>query len=121
MSEVFACNSADMKEGGTLILRIGEVELGLMRHKGNVHCYRNVCPHQGGPACEGIRMPGVVDLIDSSGCFVGQRYDEDDMRLVCPWHGYEFRLESGVNVGDPRLRLRKFEVLEKEGEIYVVL
>jgi len=32
----------------------------------------------------------VVDLIGEGGTYIGQRFDEDDMHLVCPWHGYEF-------------------------------
>ena len=40
--------------------------------------------------------------------------------LVCPWHGWEYDLESGVMVADRTFKLRKYDVVEKEGEIYVL-
>jgi nitrite reductase/ring-hydroxylating ferredoxin subunit len=52
--------------------------------------------------------------------FVGQRFDETDMHIVCPWHGYEFHLDTGVHVGDGRLKLRKFDVITRDGDVYVI-
>jgi len=43
------------------------------------------------------------------------------MHIVCPWHGYEFHLSDGVHVADKRLRLQKFEVIERNGEVYVAV
>jgi nitrite reductase/ring-hydroxylating ferredoxin subunit len=39
----------------------------VIRHREKYYAYRNLCPHQGGPACEGLRMPQVVDQIGKGG------------------------------------------------------
>lgn len=44
---------------------------------------------------------------------------EHDGRVVCPWHGYEFDLASGRCANDPRLRLRRYDVIERDGEVYI--
>jgi nitrite reductase/ring-hydroxylating ferredoxin subunit len=41
------------------------------------------------------------------------------MHIVCPWHGYEFHLSDGTHVCDKRLRLTKYPVIQRDGEIYV--
>jgi nitrite reductase/ring-hydroxylating ferredoxin subunit len=66
-------------------------------------------------------MPQVIDRFDAQGQFIGQTFDESDMHIVCPWHGYEFHLSDGTHVGDRRLRLRKFKVVEREGGVYVAI
>jgi nitrite reductase/ring-hydroxylating ferredoxin subunit len=66
-------------------------------------------------------MPQVVDRIAEDGQFLGQGYDENDIHIVCPWHGYEFHLKDGVNVTDRRLKLKKFPVRERDGGVYVAV
>jgi nitrite reductase/ring-hydroxylating ferredoxin subunit len=41
------------------------------------------------------------------------------MHIVCPWHGYEFHLENGAHVVDDKVRLKKYNVVERGDEIYV--
>ncbi|MYZ47258.1 Rieske (2Fe-2S) protein [Propylenella binzhouense] len=119
MKEVYICRQEEMADGNVRILRVDGLEIGVIRHKSRFYAYRNLCLHQGGPACEGVRMPGVFDDVDEEGRFLGQKYDEDDVHIVCPWHGYEYHLSDGTNVCDPRLRLQKFEVSERGGNVYV--
>ncbi|RUT34678.1 Rieske (2Fe-2S) protein [Arsenicitalea aurantiaca] len=119
MQEVLICKHGDIEDGTVRIVRVNEYDIGIIRQGGRYYAYRNRCPHQGGPACEGVRMPGVYDDIDENGLFHGQKFDEDDIHIVCPWHGYEFHLSDGTNVCDPKLRLRKFDVIERDGNVYV--
>jgi nitrite reductase/ring-hydroxylating ferredoxin subunit len=119
MPEVKICAKDEIPDGGVRIVSFGELEVGLIRQAGNLYAYRNLCPHQGGPACEGVRMPGVVDEVDQTGNFLGQKFNESEMHIVCPWHGYEYRLKDGVNVCDPRLKLQKFPVIERNGYVYL--
>ena len=117
MAEMLVCRDGDMAEGGVRIVKAGKIEIGVIRHDGKYYAYRNHCPHQGGPACEGLRMPQVKELVDENGMFHGKTFDETDMHIVCPWHGYEFHLSDGYHVADRRLRLQKFDVIERDGEI----
>ena len=43
------------------------------------------------------------------------------MRIVCPWHGYEFSIETGSHPGKASIRLRQVPVDEEGGEVYVTL
>jgi nitrite reductase/ring-hydroxylating ferredoxin subunit len=119
MPEIRVCTENELADGAVRILRVKELEIAVIRHAGKSFAYHNHCPHQGGPACEGVRFPQVVDRVDAEGNVIGQGFDENDIHIVCPWHGYEFHLSDGVHVGDPRLRLRKFKVVERDGGVYV--
>ena len=68
----------------------------------------------------GIIRGKVVDLLGPDRTFLGQTYDDGDPRIVCPWHGWEYRLLTGECAPDPSLRLKSYEVVERDGGIYVV-
>jgi nitrite reductase/ring-hydroxylating ferredoxin subunit len=119
MAEVLVCKEGELADGAVRLIKVGRVEVGVIRHKGEYYAYRNLCPHQGGPACEGKRMPQVVDRIGADGGYLGQTYDQDDMHIVCPWHGYEFHLSDGCHVIDRKLRLKKYDVRQRDGAIYL--
>jgi nitrite reductase (NADH) small subunit len=121
MAEILVCRKGELADGAVRIVSSGELEVGVFRHAGEYRAYRNLCPHQGGPACEGIRLPKVVAVIAADKTFHGQAYDESEMHFICPWHGYEYRLDTGECVGDPNLRLRRYDVIEREGMVYVAL
>jgi nitrite reductase/ring-hydroxylating ferredoxin subunit len=61
----------------------------------------------------------VEDVIAPDRTHQGQRFSKDQIHFVCPWHGYEYDLKTGECVPDRKLRLKRFEVVEKGGEIYV--
>jgi nitrite reductase/ring-hydroxylating ferredoxin subunit len=72
-----------------------------------------------GPACEGLMINRVIDVIAPDRTYQGQTFS-DDVHFVCPWHGYEFELRTGECVGDRRLRLKKFDVVRRGDDIFVV-
>ena len=73
MADILVCREGEIADGGVRVVRSGEVEVGVIRHAGKYYAYRNLCPHQGGPACEGVRMPQVVDMVGKDGMFLGQK------------------------------------------------
>jgi nitrite reductase (NADH) small subunit len=119
MADIFVCNNGEIAEGGVRIVRSGELEIGVLRHGGKYYAYRNHCPHQGGPVCEGSRMPKVAEVISADRRYLGQRFDEAEMHIICPWHAYEYHIETGVCAVDAKIRLQKFNVVERNGEVYV--
>lgn len=119
MAEIFVARAADMADGERRIVATPKGEIGVFNHKGAFHAYSNLCVHSGGPACEGVLVNKVVDIIAPDRTYHGQTFS-DEMHFVCPWHGYEYNIETGVCVGDPRLKLKKFEVVERGGDLYLV-
>jgi nitrite reductase/ring-hydroxylating ferredoxin subunit len=119
--DIRVCQAGEIADGDTRLVTAGTVEIGVIFHKGEYFAYQNRCPHQGGPACEGLKLPQVVEKIGDKGVHLGMTFDESDMHIVCPWHGWEFHLKDGCHVIDKRQRLRKFPVTERNGEIYVTV
>ena len=56
----------------------------------------NRCPHQGGPLGEG---------------------QLDGPWLLCPWHGYEFDVTTGVCLFDRDAELDSYRVTVEDGEV----
>jgi nitrite reductase/ring-hydroxylating ferredoxin subunit len=120
MPEVFVAKSAQLKDGDRRIVRTPRGEIGVFHHAGGYYAYANTCAHSGGPACEGVMMPQVVDIIAEDRTYHGQTFSEDDMHFVCPWHGYEYDIKTGVCVGDHRLKLKSYEVVQRGDDIFVI-
>jgi nitrite reductase (NADH) small subunit len=120
MAEIFVAETAQLKEGDRRIVRTESGEVGVFHHEGSFYAYANTCAHSGGPACEGVMIPQVVDIIAEDKTYQGQTFDESQMHFVCPWHGWEYDLKTGTCIGDPRLRLRRYDVVQRDGAIYVV-
>ncbi|HUK60996.1 MAG TPA: Rieske (2Fe-2S) protein [Stellaceae bacterium] len=121
MVDVFVCKAGELKDGEVRIVSARDVDVGVYRHGGKYYAYRNQCAHQGGPACEGIMLPKVEDVLGPDRTHNGMRFNEGEMHIICPWHGWEYKLESGECATDRRIRLQKFAVTEKDGAIYIAL
>jgi nitrite reductase (NADH) small subunit len=102
---------ADVERDGRLVARVNGREVGVVSDgDGALHGIRNRCPHHGGPLCLGrvgervAGDPGVYEL-------TGRR------TLRCPWHGWEFDLETGVCLDEPMLRTAVYAVRVERGRI----
>ncbi|MGE0563957.1 MAG: Rieske (2Fe-2S) protein [Pseudolabrys sp.] len=120
MPETFVAKVSDFPDGERRIVRSGAREIGVFHWQGAFYAYDNVCLHQGGPACEGLLMHKVEDVLDENRNWKGQRFKADEMHFVCPWHGYEYDLKTGECAADRSLKLRKFDVVRRGEDIYVI-
>ena len=101
---------------------IAERTIGIFRVGGSLHAWDNICPHQGGPVCQGTILPRVVEkLAADSKASTGFAFDSGDLHIVCPWHGFEFTISTGRHAGGGPHHLRKVNVDESEGEVYANL
>ncbi len=121
MTEYLVCNEADIAEGRRKVVQCGHREIGIFRIKGQLHAWHNSCPHRQGPICQGHIYPRVVEPVDKQGQVRLLQYDEADQHLVCPWHGYEFNLETGRCNGTDRLKLFPAKITVRDGALYVLL
>ena len=39
--------------------------------------------------------------------------------IVCPWHGYEFNIETGCHPGDPQVRLQSIPVSVRDSRVFL--
>ncbi len=120
MAEKFVAKVSDFKDGDRKIVFDRDKEIGVFRENGQFYAYSNYCLHQGGPACEGLTIAKVEERIMPDKTSRGLFFSETDMHFVCPWHGYEYDMKTGECVSDRRLRLKKYKVLQKGDDVYVV-
>jgi nitrite reductase/ring-hydroxylating ferredoxin subunit len=119
MAEVFVAKVADFPDGDRKIVQHGTHDIGVFHWEGQFYAYSNLCLHQGGPACEGLLMHQVEDVIGPDKTWVGQKFSDQQINFVCPWHGYEYDLKTGECVPDRKLRLKKYNVVRKGDEVFV--
>jgi nitrite reductase/ring-hydroxylating ferredoxin subunit len=119
MAEWFVAKAAEMSDGDRRIVSAGRHEIGVFCKDGAFYAYSNYCLHAGGPACEGLMINRVVDLIGPDRTYLGQAFG-DEMHFVCPWHGWEYDIETGECAGDRKLKLRKYDVVRRGEDIFVV-
>ena len=120
-TKVYIGPSDELVEGGRLVIDVGDTAIGIFRTRGKVYAYHNRCPHQGGPVCQGKIIPRVMEIIEPSGESQGFAFDESRLHIVCPWHGFEFSIETGTHPGRPEARLIPVKVQEESEGIYVTL
>ena len=98
------------------IVQVGRRQVGIFRSEGDVvHAILNLCPHKGAPVCKG--PVGGTMLPSQPGELI---FANDGKVLKCPWHGYEFDIETGASLfGIMRSKLRKFPTEVRDGEVYV--
>ena len=120
-ARVLAGSSDSIPENGRLVVDVGERTIGIFRVGGRLFAYDNRCPHMGGPVCQGLIIPAVREVLDDRQVSTGYAFDESEMRIVCPWHGYEFTIETGSHPAKHSIRLTPVGVEEEGGEVYVTL
>lgn len=70
-----ACAVADIPDSRARIVCVGGERVAVFKYDGRLSAISNVCQHQNGPLGEGKIVGGCV---------------------VCPWHGYEYRPDTGT-------------------------
>lgn len=90
----------EIPEGERRLVEQGGLSVGVFHHAGRWYALRNRCLHRGGPVATGPLDGGV---------------------LTCPWHGFRYDITSGACLADPLARLETYEVLVREGEVYLLL
>ena len=120
MAEQFVGRASEFKDGDRQIVRLGDPEIGVFKDEGEFFAYSNYCLHQGGPACEGLTIAKVEERLMPDKTSRGLYFSETEMHFVCPWHGYEYDMKTGECASDRRLKLKKYDVVQKGDDIYVV-
>ena len=101
-------------DGERRIVSAGGRSIGVFRVGKSFYGIRNRCPHQGGPLCLGHVLGDAV--ADAPG---QARVSSDPLRIACPWHGWEYDLDSGQSfMGTASPGVRSYGVgLERGGSL----
>jgi len=91
------CSVDDLREDEGVVHDVDGTAVAVFSIDGSVYALENVCPHQGGPLGEGKVEDGCV---------------------YCPWHGWQFDVESGEHVHG-KGAANAFDVTVDDGDVYV--
>jgi nitrite reductase/ring-hydroxylating ferredoxin subunit len=89
-------------------------ELCVVRTVAGLFAFGAICPHQGGPMCDGL-IKGTMEPSPRN----EYQFGHDGEVVACPWHGYEFDARTGESVnGVIRGRLGAYLVEVRDGDVY---
>ncbi len=92
----------DLPEGKAKVVDAGGTPVALVHGRGVYRAFSNVCRHRGGPIGE-----GEVDL--------------DDGTVICPFHGWQYDLNTGQARLNPLAKLEMYKVDVAGDEIRVTV
>ncbi len=102
---------SEFPPGERRIIQAGSRSIGVFRVGDRFYGIRNRCPHQGGPLCRGHLLDDAV--ADGPG---RPRLSENPTRVACPWHGWEYDLETGQSfMGAGQAGVRSYGVAVQAG------
>jgi 3-phenylpropionate/trans-cinnamate dioxygenase ferredoxin subunit len=106
-------SAVELERDGRLVARVGGREIGVVAGPdGRLSAVRNRCPHHGAPLCHGTlveRLAGEPGRWEPTGRLV----------LRCPWHGWEFDVETGGCPDEPSLRVAVYPARLEDGRVLV--
>ncbi len=105
MEKLAVAAASEVQPGVGRVIPAGGLEIGLFAVAGGYRAYRNLCPHAGAPVCRGEIT----------------RHDDARQVLRCPWHAWDFDLETGKSVNIPGYRLESFPVEVADGQLFVTI
>ena len=61
MRTVRICREDELEDQGKTVVEIDGLQIGVFRLGDDFFAYKNLCPHQGGPVCQGRIYQKVVE------------------------------------------------------------
>jgi nitrite reductase/ring-hydroxylating ferredoxin subunit len=119
MREVNIGSASEFSDPGRKIVGFGNFEVGVFKLDGEFHAYLNLCPHMGGPVCQGKMIAKVEEVIAEDKTSKGMAFSKTKLHIVCPWHGFEFDIRTGAHPGSAKARLRKIKVAVEGGDVVI--
>ncbi len=91
--------TGDVSEGSPLVVTVNDEQIAIFYENEEYFAVNNVCPHQGGPLGDG---------------------KVEDKCVYCPWHGWEFEIESGNHAHSDH-SVETYDVLIEDDDIRLEL
>jgi nitrite reductase (NADH) small subunit len=121
MRQVKVGSASEFADPGRRVVAFERFEVAVFKLDGEFFAYLNQCPHMGGPACQGKMIAKVEEVIAEDRTSKGMMFSKSRMHVVCPWHGYEFDIRTGVHPGNARARLRKVAIAVSGDDVIIGL
>jgi NAD(P)H-dependent nitrite reductase small subunit len=93
-----AANVSEIAPGTGKTVEVNEQDIALFNYQGEFYAISDLCPHRGAPLAEGFL---------------------EDGKVFCPWHCFDFNLQTGECTIVPSLRVQAYEVKVEGDEVFV--
>jgi nitrite reductase (NADH) small subunit len=90
----------ELEKGTATTVQADGKTIALFNVDGTIYALDNTCLHRGGPLGDGMLENNVV---------------------TCPWHMWEYDVCSGEKVGNPALKVARYEVQVEGNDIKVAV
>ena len=121
MPDLYVGKESEFGDKDRKIIAQDELEIGVFRVDGEFYAYENRCTHQGGPVCQGKILNKVEEILGDDMTSKGLKFSDEHVHIVCPWHGYEYNLQTGRHPGNKNVRLKPYKVKVDRGDVYVIV
>ena len=95
---VDACAVNDIPDTRAKVVRCSGERVAIFKYDGKLSAVSSVCQHQNGPLGEGRVLDGCI---------------------TCPWHGYQYKPETGASPAPFTEKVPTFEVQIRDGRVWV--
>lgn len=113
--EIRLGSAAELRREGCRVVQVHGRPVGVISVGEAFFAVHDRCPHMGAPMCAGT-LGGTLLPSAPHELIYGGRV------LRCPWHGWEFDLETGRALLEPeRFGLATYAVTEEDGEVVLHL
>jgi len=120
MAEHIVGTTAEIEPGERRIVEVNGIEICIFNINGEYHGVLNWCPHQGGPLCKGDLGGAVRATFDRKTLETEVIWDDEESVIACPWHGWEFDVETGSCFSRENSAVPIYEVQNRNGEIVLI-
>ncbi|MBI3611108.1 MAG: Rieske 2Fe-2S domain-containing protein [Nitrospirae bacterium] len=97
---IAVARTTDLDPGRARVIHLRGIEIALFNIDGAFYAVDNLCPHEGGPLAAGTVREKV---------------------LTCPWHRWQFHLETGRSPMNPAVEVRTYPVQIEDEQIKIGL
>lgn len=120
-TEVILGRHDALKTKQRMVVEVEGVGVGVYFVGEEVRAWLNICPHMGGPACQGKIMPRTLEQVGENGKSLGLGFSKDELHIVCPWHGFEFNMLTGRHAIDKNVGLTPVPVEVRDGNVVLTV
>jgi nitrite reductase (NADH) small subunit len=119
MAEHIIGPAASIPVGEGRVVEVGRHSIGVFNIEGTFYALRNVCPHQGGPACDSRLFDQIEAEVLPSGK-VREFVEQEKCIIACPWHGIEFDARTGECLTKKDWKIKQYTVYVNEDDHIVI-
>lgn len=112
----YLCRTSEIPAGQKRVFDVGRRRVICVNFNGRFLAVQAVCPHRGADLAFGDVCGTMLESEPHS--YV---YGKHDQLIRCPWHGWQFDIETGRSVFDDRTRIATYPTEVMDGAVYIVI